>query len=306
MLFLLDVNDAGQKLKKECEKTSDCQSPLLHCNDHNKCDILSTHLCHEPADCLTGHCRDGHCVESSKGPLYKKRASLERRLGTSCDAKTPDSCNIPGFVCETESDKGVCKATSRWGFPCKAHDLDNLCTGESWCDMSAPGGKGKCLPKKSTLSPCDKDNECISDRCIDGHCGGIDGYGDLCHSKEDKCAAEGLVCQAVSDSVTHSNKLMRTCRKPEEHGNGRTCDTKKTNTCLEHGQIATCYKGECLDFRTAQAQSCKTNDDCGAYRVVGGLGVSTFACEKGTCHIKTRELGYWERFLWKEADTQIA
>lgn len=65
MLFLLDVNDAGQKLKKECEKTSDCQSPLLHCNDHNKCDILSTHLCHEPADCLTGHCRDGHCVESS-------------------------------------------------------------------------------------------------------------------------------------------------------------------------------------------------------------------------------------------------
>jgi hypothetical protein len=191
-----------------------------------------------------------------------------------CDAFCTSSGGhcVEGGCCR-EASCGICRSCKTGWCEPVVNDVDDSCTGGSYCDAGA-----SCVPKRANGQPCSVDAACQSGRCRDGVCCSSE-----CSGACVNCANPTGTCQDVRSAPnpghcagTHACDAQGNCKLV----NGQSCGADAT----------LCASGFCRDTKCCNAACGGLCDWCGTGICTPGAGGGScglYQCQPGNSNCPT-------------------
>lgn len=236
------ANAVGVDVGLECSSDTDCSSGLL-CSG-------SIYMASLGGDCEENeHCLDGTCYI---GDTFADPVDVGFQCSSETDCTTGHTCAL---------DDSVCKANLG-----EACSVDYLCNPPLSC---IPGGF--CDSEVDIGSPCDSDNDCISEICASNVCKAA--YGGFCYGENDLCSQGTCYLGQICNEPETFGGL---CLSESNCEGGITCETTLLGGQCYHGEGVPCESAsQCVpgDFtcfsntstcgrRLSSGGACNTNSDC--------------------------------------------
>ncbi|MBW2527656.1 MAG: hypothetical protein JRI23_25970, partial [Deltaproteobacteria bacterium] len=224
-----------------------------YCSASNLCEAKKANgqPCSAGNECTNGYCADGYCCNTA--------------CAASCDA-----CDLGGSL-------GTCTVVSQGelGEPvCSPYVCDgnqagcpNTCSTNNDCIPASYCDNGSCSTKKANGSLCSANDQCQSDRCVDGFC-----CNTLCSNACDACDVTGS--EGTCTFMPQSSTGDPTCAPFVCNGAIATCPI----TCSFDADCVGgyyCSSSNSCQVKKNNGQTCNTWNECTSANCVDGYCCNT-------------------------------
>ncbi|MEZ4232705.1 MAG: DNRLRE domain-containing protein [Polyangiaceae bacterium] len=270
---------------ESCTANPECASG--YCVDGFCCNTACNGQCE--ACSVSGS--EGACSAVTGAPVGARPSCADdgSACGGSCNGVARTACAYPGSStecrassCDTGSGvatlgagcngAGACPPLQTLSCPsgsCTGDGCGNDCTADADCGVDEYCVAGVCQTTQNLGSPCSRNAECGSGRCVDGYC-----CNSACSGQCEACDLGGN--EGVCSAVTGAPHGARTACANDGSGCGGTCDGTSQTSCTYPGNSVVCRAAACSTGIATVEARCTGTGSCPS--------LQQQTCSPYTCH----------------------